>query len=139
MVLLQQLGLHREFACIEKFLQILEHAFPNARDCEDLFGVGDDVSELMRVILDGLGSVAVRTDAKGILSVDLQQVSGLKQDIGDCFVIHALKINQTATGSRVDTATLAGRELIASTLLEWDWREHPTRAEQSIGALAWSY
>jgi hypothetical protein len=116
----------------------LEHAFPNAGDCEDLFGIADDVFDLMRVILDGLGSVAVRTDAKGILAVDLQQVSGLKQDIGDCFVIHALKINQTVAG-RVDTAPFAGRELIASTLLEWDWRERPTRAEKSIGALAWSY
>ena len=138
MVLLQQLGLHREVATIENFRQSLEHAFPNARDGEDLFGIADDVFDLRRVILDGLGSVAVRTDAKGILSVDLQQVSGLKQDIGDGFVIHALKINQTAPGG-VNTTTLAGRELIASTLLEWDWRERPTRAEKSIGARAWSY
>ena len=96
MVLLQQLGLHPEFASIQKFLQILQHAFPNAGDCQDLFGIADDVFDLMRVILDGLSGVAVRTNAKGILSVDLQQVSGLKQDIGDGFVVHALKINQTA-------------------------------------------
>ena len=137
---MQQLGLHREFAAIEEFLQILEHAFPNARDGEYLFGIADDVFDLMRVVLDGLGGIAVRTDTKGILSVDLQQVSGLKQDIGDCFVVHALKINQSAAGSRGDTTTSAGREeLNASTLLEWDWRERPTRAEKSIGALAWSY
>jgi hypothetical protein len=98
MVLLQQLGLHREFAGTEKFLEILEHAFANAGDCEDLFGITDDVFDLMRVILDGLRGVAVRTDAKRILSVDLQQVRGLKQDIRDCFVVHALKINQTAAG-----------------------------------------
>jgi hypothetical protein len=43
------------------------------------------------MVLDGLSGVAVRADAERILSVDLEQVGGFEEDVGDSLVVHALK------------------------------------------------
>ena len=87
-VFLEQLGVDLDVALLKKVLQVGEHAFADAGDGEQLFGLGDQVGDLLRHGLDGLGGVAVGADAEGILAVDFEQVGGLVEDAGDGLVIH---------------------------------------------------
>ncbi len=95
-IFLEQFGLYAELAGVEQFLQVRQHAFADAGNGEHLLGISDDVFDLVRVILDGLRRVAIGTDAEGILAVDLEQVGGLVEDVGDGLVIHGeeIRLNQ---------------------------------------------
>ena len=86
--------MHAEAAILEEFLQVHQHALANSRDSQYLFGLGDDVFDLLRMVLNGLGGVAVGADAKRILRVDFQHVGSFVQNAGDGLVIHGLKIKQ---------------------------------------------
>ena len=87
-IFLEQFGLHRESAVFEQFLQVDQHAFADAGDGEHFLRFGDDVFDLLGVILDGLSGVAVGADAERILAVDFEQVGGFVEDVGDGFVVH---------------------------------------------------
>jgi hypothetical protein len=50
--------------------------------------IADQVCDLLREGFDGLGGVAVGTDAEGILPVDFEQVGGFVEDAGDGLVVH---------------------------------------------------
>ena len=52
----------------------------------------------MRQVFDGLGCVAVRTDAEGILAVDLEHVGGFVKDAGNRLIVHELKSKLRASG-----------------------------------------
>ena len=43
------------------------------------------------MVLDGLRGISIGADAEGILSVDLEQVGGFEEDVGDGLVVHELK------------------------------------------------
>ncbi len=94
MIFLEQFALHAEAAVFEKFLQVDEHPLADDRDGQDFLGFADDVFDLLGIVFDGLGGVAIRADAEGILSVNFQQVRGLVEDVGDRLVVHGLKIKQ---------------------------------------------
>src|SRR5579859_1465222 len=87
-ILLQQFGLHRELSGMEELLQIVQHALADAWNGEHLLGVGEDVFDLVRVVLNGLRRISVRTDAERILPVNLEQISSLVENVGDGLVIH---------------------------------------------------
>ena len=87
-IFLEQLGVDLDVAFLKEMLQVGEHAFADAGNCEQLLGLGDQVGDLLRHGLDGLGGVAVGTNAEGILAVDFEQVGGLVEDAGDGFVVH---------------------------------------------------
>ena len=98
-IFLEQFGLHGEFAVCEEFLQVAQHAFADAGNRENLLGVGDEFLDLLRVILDGLRGVAVGADAERILPIDLEQVGGLVENVGDGLVVHGQgKSKQSWTG-----------------------------------------
>jgi hypothetical protein len=40
------------------------------------------------MILDGLRGIAVGANAEGVLAVDLEQVGGLVENVGDGLVVH---------------------------------------------------
>jgi hypothetical protein len=88
---LEQFCLSCDLARAEQLLQLVEHALADSRDCEHLLGVTDDVFDLLGVILNRLGSVAVGAYAEGILTIDFEQVSGFEQNVGNSLVVHVLK------------------------------------------------
>ena len=94
MIFFQQLGLHRKLAVFEQLLKIHQHSLANAGNREHFLGFADDVPDLLGMILDSLGGVAVGADAERILAVDFEQISGFVQDRGDGFIVHGLKINK---------------------------------------------
>jgi hypothetical protein len=93
-IFLEQFGLNRKLAGVEQFLQVVEHSFPDTRNCQNLLGIANDPLDLLRMILDGLGGVAVGTNAEGILPIDFKQVGSLVKDVGDGFIVHRVKINK---------------------------------------------
>ena len=93
-ILLQQSGLHGELAGIKEFLQVGQHPFADAGNGEHLLGIADDVLQLMCVAFDGLRGIAVGANAERILPINFEQVGRLVEDVGDCLVIHMLKINK---------------------------------------------
>ncbi len=91
--------MNSELAGLEELLEVGEHALANAWNGEDLFRLGHDVFNLLGMVLDGLGGVAIGTDAERVLPIDFQQVGGFEKDVGDRLVVHAPKINKNATKS----------------------------------------
>ena len=75
-------------AILEEHLQIGQHALANALNFEQLFRFRDQVGHLLRQRLDGFGGIAVRTHAKRVLPVDLQQIGSFVEKSGDGFVVH---------------------------------------------------
>ena len=90
-IFLEQLGVQREFALFEHFLQVGQHAFADARDGENFLGFVDDVGDLLGLGFDSFSRVAVRADAERISAVDFEQVGGFVEDAGDGFVVHCDK------------------------------------------------
>ena len=78
-----------ELAFFEHLLQVQQHAFADAGDCEHLLGLVDQVGDLLRLGFDGLGGIAVGAHAEGILAVDFEQVGSFVENAGDGFVVHA--------------------------------------------------
>ena len=77
----------------------MQHAFSDAGYFKHLFGLGDQICDLLRQSLDGLGRISIRADAKRILTVNLEQVGSFIKNAGDGFVIHAeVKIKQISAG-----------------------------------------
>jgi hypothetical protein len=114
MIFLEQVGLHAELAVLEEFLQVDQHPFADAGNGQNLLGFGDDVFDLLRVIFDGLGGIAVGADAERILAVDFEQIGGFVENRGDGFIVHGLKINKNRVRrQRLDTVESqpAGRGL----------------------------
>src|SRR5713226_1427467 len=94
-VFFQQLGMYGETAVLEHLLQVLQHAFADAGNFEHLLGLVDQLSNLLRQLFNGLGGVAVGTDAERILAVDFEQVGGFVKNARDGLVVHAeVKIKQ---------------------------------------------
>ena len=91
MILGKQFGVQRKFSFLEHLLQVYQHAFADAGDSQDFFGIIYQVGDLLGLGLDGFGGVAVRTDAEGILPVNFEQVGGFVENAGDCFVVHCDK------------------------------------------------
>src|SRR5579872_579660 len=89
MIFLEQLGVDRQLAFFEHFLEILEHAFADAGNLENLLRFADQIGNLLWVGLDGLGGVAVRADAKRILAVNFEQVGGFVENARNGFVVHS--------------------------------------------------
>jgi len=48
----------------------------------------------MRVAFYGLRGITVGANAERILPINFKQVGRLVEDVGDCLVIHMLKINK---------------------------------------------
>ena len=90
-IFLEQLGVQREPAVLEQFLQVFQHAFADSGNGQHFLGIRDQVGHALREILDGLGGVAIRTNAERVLAVDFEKVGGLVQQVGDGFVIHGKK------------------------------------------------
>ena len=104
MILLEEFGLSSKFARTEQLLELVEHTLADTGNGEHLLGIVDDVSDLLRVVLDCLGRVSVGADAEGILPVDFQQVGGFKENIGYGLVVHSLQDKQReGWGARADT------------------------------------
>ncbi len=118
----EQFSLDGEFSCAEELLQVGKHALANAGNGEHLLRIADDVFDLVRMVLDGLCGVAVRADAEGILSVDLEQVGGFEEDVGDSLVVHALKINQRRAEARRQTLLPAPHRVERHNTTERNWR-----------------
>src|ERR1700733_4330439 len=87
MIFLEQFGLNGEFAVAEKFLQVPEHAFADAGNRENLFGIDEKCLDGLRAVLDRLGGVAVGADAERILPIDFEQVGGFIKNVGDGLVV----------------------------------------------------
>jgi hypothetical protein len=87
-VFLEHLGVQGKPALFEHFLQVQEHSLADTGDCENFLRIADQVCDLLREGFDGLGRVAVGTDAEGILPVDFEQVGGFVEDAGDGLVVH---------------------------------------------------
>ncbi len=97
-VFLQQFGMDLDCALLKKMLQVGEHALADAGDCQQLFGFGDQIGNLLGQRLDRLGGIAVGTNAEGILAVDFEQVGGFVENSSDGFVVHK-RNNCSACGS----------------------------------------
>ena len=52
------------------------------------FSVVDDVGNLLGMALDSLGGAAVGADAEAVVALDLHEVGGLVEDVGDGLVVH---------------------------------------------------
>src|ERR1700741_1731955 len=88
MVFLQQLSVDREAPALKNLLKVGQHALANAGNSQDFFGVGNQVSDTLRKVLDGLSGIAVRADAEGILAIDFEQVGSLVKQVRDRLVVH---------------------------------------------------
>ena len=69
-ILFEQLDLHRQLAVVEQFLQVLEHPLSNAWNGQHLLGFTDNFLDLLRVVFDGLGGIAIGTDPERVLPVN---------------------------------------------------------------------
>ena len=87
-IFFQQFGVDLDGALLEKMLQIGEHAFANAGHGEKLLGLVDQIGDLLRQRFNGLGGVAIGTNAEGVLAVDFEQVGSFVENSGDGFVVH---------------------------------------------------
>src|SRR5579871_1850429 len=94
MIFLEQLGLDGKRARVKQFLQVDEHSLADTRNGQHFFRVGNQVLDLVRKVLDGLGSVAVGTNAKRILRVDFQQIGGFVENVGDRLIVHESSLNK---------------------------------------------
>ena len=56
---------------------------------QDLFGLADDVRDLLGLSFDGFGGVAVGADAERVSAVDFEQVGSFVENAGDGLVVHA--------------------------------------------------
>src|SRR6266481_10035208 len=97
--------MRREFSFMKHFLQICQHAFADAGNGEHLLWFTYEVCNLLRQGFYSFGSVAVRTDAKRVLAVDLHQVGGLIENPGNRLVVHEERLKQSHTKEEVDEQT----------------------------------
>src|SRR5215475_5553296 len=104
---LEQLCLSCDLARAQQLFQLVEHSLADSRNGEHLLGIADDVFDLLGVILNRLGSVAVGAYAERILAVDLEQVGGFKQNVGNSLVVHVLK-DKPKRGWRSESAGSQG-------------------------------
>ena len=63
-----------EAAFLHHLLQIDEHALADPGNGQNLFGLTDDFRNLLRQAFDCFGGISIRTNAKRILTVYLEQV-----------------------------------------------------------------
>src|SRR5215467_11510235 len=90
--------MNRQAAILEELLQVEQHSFANPRNLENSLGLGDEVRNALRKIFDCLSSVAIRTNAERVLPIDLKQVGGFIQQVGDGLVVHGEdQLKQLAT------------------------------------------
>ena len=73
----------------EEGLDVRKHAFANAGDGEELFGVVCDGGELGGLLLDCLGGAAVGADAEGVGGVDFEERGGFVEEAGDRDIVHS--------------------------------------------------
>src|SRR5215831_2848164 len=90
MIFLEQLRMDRETPALQDLLQIREHALADAGNGEHLLGIDDQLRDAFGMIFDRLRGVAVRADAERVGTVDLEQISRLVQQVGNCFVLHGV-------------------------------------------------
>ena len=87
-VLLQQFRVQRELSFLKQLLHVLQHALADPGDGQNLFRLTDQVCNLLWLGFNGFGSIAIRADAEGILTINLKQVGGFVENAGDCLVVH---------------------------------------------------
>ena len=94
-VLLQELFAEGHGAGGEEGLDIGDHAFADARDGQERFGVVREGGELGRLLLYGFSGAAIGADAKGVSCVDLEEGGGFIEEAGDRDIVHE---GSSATG-----------------------------------------
>ena len=83
-----------EAAFFHHLLQVEEHALADSGNGQDLFGLADDFRNLLRQSFNRFCGVSIRTNAKRILPVYLEQVGSLIQNSGNGFVVHTERLEQ---------------------------------------------
>src|SRR5438874_2174598 len=97
--------MRREPPFAEHFLKIVQHPFADAGNGEHLLWFTYEVCNLLRQGFYSFGSVAVRTDAKRVLAVDLHQVGGLIENPGNRLVVHEKRLKQSHAKEEADEQT----------------------------------
>ena len=92
-IFLEKISMQGESPLLHHLLQVDEHAFADSGNGEDLFRLADDFRNLLRQALNGFGGVSVRSDAKRILRINLEQVGSLVQNAGNGFIVHRERLN----------------------------------------------
>ena len=95
---MKKFGVQFEASLTAQLCQVQQHPLANSRDGQHLLRFADNVFYRMRQVFDGLGCVAVRTDAEGILAVDLEHVGGFVKNAGNRLIVHELKSKLRAGG-----------------------------------------
>ena len=81
-----------DLSLFEQHLEICEHAFADALNCQKFFGFLNQIGYLLRQSFYRFGGVAIGANTEGVLAVDLEQIGGFVEDAGYGFVIHLIPI-----------------------------------------------
>ena len=87
MKLLEEFGVQLQLAFAEYLLDVRDHALADSGDREEFLVIVCQFGDWLWPALNGLRGVAIGTDAKGILTGDLEEVGGFVQDGGKISVI----------------------------------------------------
>ena len=88
-VFLQQLLMRAELAAAAQLLDVGGHAFADAGNLQQLLGFVDQCRDLLGQAFEGLGGAAIGADAERVVAIDLHEIGGFVEDVGDGFVVHA--------------------------------------------------
>src|SRR5271157_1331510 len=88
-VFLQQLLMNPKFAAAAQLLDVRRHAFANAGNLQQLLRIVQQGGDLLRNPFESLSGAAIGADAERVAAVDLHQVSGFVEDVGDGLIVHA--------------------------------------------------
>src|SRR5208283_1205733 len=78
-----------EFATAAQLLNVGRHALADAGDLEQLLRFVDQSRDLLGEPFERFGGAAIGADTEGVVAVDLHEISGFVEDVGDGLVVQA--------------------------------------------------
>ncbi len=78
-----------KLAAPAQLLDVGRHTLADAGNLQQLLGLVDQPRDLLRQSFERLGGAAIGADAEGVVAVDLHQIGGFVEDVGDGLVVHA--------------------------------------------------
>src|SRR5271157_89337 len=81
--------MHPERSAAAQLLDVCRHAFAYAGNLQQLLRLIEQGGRLLRESFEGLSGAAIRADTEGVVAVDLHQIGGFVEDVGDGLVVHA--------------------------------------------------
>ena len=96
----EQLVTQRHRAVLLDRLDVGDHAFADAGNLEQAFGIVGDGGERDGALLDGFGGATVGADAEGVACADLEQICGFGEELCDGAIFHVLRCGMVEAASQ---------------------------------------